>query len=176
VVALASRARAAWIAASIGLALVLLAPRFADARPRWQAEVDALRSTAWIRVAERATTTTGRQAALREAWLAFERGIAKDPLDPRLWCASGFLQMHGDDGTLGGAGANYEDALQRTTRALELRPDYVEALRNRAAILGQLGRWDLATRDLERLVQELPWSEGDRLRLAESRWRAGGGR
>lgn len=176
VVALAARARAAWIGASIGLVLVLLAPRFAEARPRWQAEVEALRCTAWLRLAERATSAKERQAALREAWLAYERGSAKDPLDPRLWCASGFLQMHGDDGRLGSEGANYEDALRRTTRALELRTDYVEALRNRAAIFGQLGRWDLAVSDLERLLQELPWSESDRLRLAESRWRAGGGR
>ncbi|MBK9383786.1 MAG: glycosyltransferase family 39 protein [Planctomycetes bacterium] len=175
-VALASRARAAWIAASIGLVLVLLAPRFAEARSRWQAEVDALRSTAWIRLAAGARTTAERQLALKEAWLAFERGVVKNPYDPRLWCASGFLQMHGDDARLGSAGVNYEDALQRTTKALELRPDYVEALRNRAAILGQLGRWDLAARDLERLLQELPWSEGDRTRLAEARWRSGGGR
>ena len=84
--------------------------------------------------------------------------------------------MHGDDGRLGSEGANYEDALQRTTRALELRPDYVEALRNRAAIFAQVGRADLAVRDLERLLQEMPWSESDRARLAESRWRASGGR
>jgi 4-amino-4-deoxy-L-arabinose transferase-like glycosyltransferase len=176
VVALAARARAAWIAAALGLVLVLLAPRFTEARPRWQAEVDALRCTAWIRLAEGARTTAERQEALKEAWLAFERGVVKNPLDPRLWCASGFLQMHGDDGRLGGDGANYEDALARTTRALELRPDYVEALRNRAAIFGQLGRWDLAARDLERLLVELPWSEADRTRLAEARWRVGGGR
>jgi tetratricopeptide (TPR) repeat protein/tRNA A-37 threonylcarbamoyl transferase component Bud32 len=77
----------------------------------------------------------------------------------RLKLANGFLER--GEGDL--AGRRWDDALEAFTRAIELRPDHVQAWDARGELLYvRLGLWDLAARDLQRAFELQPPHLGER--------------
>jgi tetratricopeptide (TPR) repeat protein len=82
--------------------------------------------------------------------------LAKEPTDPRSWCARGELKL-----TLSPPDA--EGARKDFDAALEQDPDYLSALRDKASVLGEhLGRYAEAIDVLDRILKLTPGAIGDR--------------
>ncbi len=135
-----------WVGLVGGLVLALTAPRFAEQRPRWQAEFEQLQGYAHLFVGDLAQ--------------ARRHAVAADRLDSDYaWpqYLLGMVKSHGDDGKPGTAGADLKGAIECYSTAIERHADFPEAYENRAYILMQLGHLDHAFNGFEKTVELLPF-------------------
>jgi protein O-GlcNAc transferase len=90
------------------------------------------------------------QGQAGEAIAAFRRTVALTPQFPDAYCDLGSaLRTQRDPKAIAEALASYE-------RALALKPDFADALANRGELLRELGRYEEAVRDFERLLAVAP--------------------
>ncbi|HXC28722.1 MAG TPA: tetratricopeptide repeat protein [Stellaceae bacterium] len=90
------------------------------------------------------------QGQVGEAIAAFRRTVALAPQFPDAYCDLGAaLRTQRDAKAIEEALASYE-------RALVLKPDFADALANRGELLRELGRYEEAVRDFERLLAVAP--------------------
>ena len=75
----------------------------------------------------------------------------KKPSEVEIWNRKGEFFLHGLSFT-GGAGPDIEKSIECFDKSLELKPNYARALENKKYALGQLGRFEEATKCSEKLL------------------------